>query len=145
MKWKIWRRDCRNQNIRKYCSYMDEWNVPTTCAPTHTHKVKRANASRLAPSSNPCWSQPFLPASIFSLPLSLSRLWSEGASLLGRGRTSRGLISAKPMLQRWIHSAHSTTPCPLIHHLTLLRALLRAEGKEARGEAAREEEGAPTC
>lgn len=27
-----------------------------------------------------------------------------------------------------------TTPCPLIHHITLLRALLRAEGKEARGE-----------
>lgn len=42
------------------------------CSRRHTHKEKRANASRLTPSSNPCWSQPFLPASIFSLPPSLS-------------------------------------------------------------------------
>lgn len=89
-----------------------------------THK-NRANAFRLAPSSNPCWSQTFLP---------LSGLWSEGASLPKRSEASRGPISAKPVLQRWSHSVNRTTPCPLIHHITLLRALLRAEGKEARGE-----------
>lgn len=107
-----------------------------------THK-KRANASRLAPSSNPCWSQTFLPASIISpLFLSLSGLWSEGASLLKRSEASGGPISAKPMLQRWNHSVNSTTPCPLIHHITLPRALLRPEGKEARGEVTTEEERA---
>lgn len=92
------------------------------CAETHK---KRANATRLAPSSNPCRSQTFLP---------LSGLWFEGASLPKRSEASRGPISAKPMLQRWSHSVNSATPCPLIHHITLLRALLRTEGKEAKGE-----------
>lgn len=115
--------------------------MPTdVCLNTHIHKEKRANASRLAPSSNPCWSQTFLSA---SPPLSLSRLWSEGASLLKRSKASRALISPKPMLQRWSHCVNSSTPCPIIHHATLPRAVLRAEGKDARGEARKEEKRAP--
>lgn len=131
--------------------HTEKWNVPTCVIEcthnihTHTKKERRANASRLAPSFNPYWSLPFLSASVFSFPPSLSRLWSEGASLLREASPSRRLISAKPMLQRWIHSTDSTAPRSLIHHLTLLRALLKAEGKEAGAEAAGEEERAPAC
>lgn len=38
---------------------------------------------------------------------------------------------------------NSTTPCPLIHHITLLRALLRTEGKEAKGEGEEGGGGSP--
>lgn len=60
------RKSVNTVKVGKYCLYTDEWNAAVrVCAQTCIHRVKRANASRLALSSNPYWSQSFLPASIF--------------------------------------------------------------------------------
>lgn len=91
------------------------------CSRRHTHKEKRANASRLTPFSNPCWSQPFLPASLFSSSFSLSPGWGlKGASLLREAGRVGGLYLQSQCSNAGFIARIALLPCLLIHHLTLL-------------------------